>query len=129
MAKFVAKLRRLTRDCEFKEHLDEASQDRFVGGLQNEATQKRLLAEPNFMFHKAIDIAQTMKTAAKNTHQIKGVELQVAQSGSSRKNHYQCGKDGHFQKIQTTSIVTCIYFNYTVWREIFVGEYFREFCG
>ena len=108
MAKFVAKLRHLTRACEFKKHLDLASQDRFVSGLQNKATQKRLLTKPDLMFHKAIDIAQTMETAAKNTQQLKGVELRVAQSGSSRKNHCQCGKDGNFQKIQTTSIVTCI---------------------
>ena len=38
---FVAELRWLTKDCKFKYHLDEALRDRFVGGLQNEATQKR----------------------------------------------------------------------------------------
>ena len=50
MAKFVAEFRQLTRDCEFKDHLDEALHDHFVCGLQNEASQKRLLTEPNLTF-------------------------------------------------------------------------------
>ena len=47
VADFVAELRRLAKDCEFRDHLDEALRDRFVCGLLNEATQKRLLTEPN----------------------------------------------------------------------------------
>ena len=33
VAEFVAKLRRLTRDCKFKDHLDKAMRDRFVCGI------------------------------------------------------------------------------------------------
>ena len=44
VAKFVGELRRLTRNCEFRDHLDEALRDRFVCGIQNEATQKRLVS-------------------------------------------------------------------------------------
>ena len=90
VAEFVAELRRLTRGCEFKDHLDEALRDRFVCGIQNEATQKRLLSEPNLDFNKAIEIAQTMEVAARNAQQLKGAELraaaqvaQVTQSSSS----------------------------------------------
>lgn len=106
VAEFVAELRRLTVDCEFKEHLDEALRDRFVCGLQSEAIQKRLLGESELTFSKAVEMAQTMETAAKNAQQLKGAELrtavqvaQVAQSGnSSQKTCYRCGKEGHFGK-------------------------------
>jgi len=77
-----------------------------VCGIQNEATQKRLLSEPNLEFNKAIEIAQTMEAAARNAQQLKGAELraaaQVAQvapsSSSSQKTCYRCGKEGHFGK-------------------------------
>ena len=102
----MAELRQLTTDCEFKDHLDKALRDRFVCGIQNEATQKRLLSEPNLDFNKAIEIAQTMEAAARNAQQLKGAELraaaqvaQVAQSSSSsQKTCYRCGKEGHFGK-------------------------------
>lgn len=48
---FVAKLRRLAKDCEFRDHLDEVLGDRFVCGLKNKTTQKRLLTEPNLTFN------------------------------------------------------------------------------
>ena len=40
VAEFVAKLRWLTKDCEFKDHLDEALRDCFVCGIQNETHRK-----------------------------------------------------------------------------------------
>ena len=75
-------------------------------GIQNEATLKRLLSEPNLDFNKAIEIAQTMEAATRNAQQLKGAELraaaQVAQvapsSSSSQKTCYQCGNEGHFGK-------------------------------
>ena len=39
---YVAELR---KDCEFEGYLEEALRDRFVCGLRNEATQKRLLTK------------------------------------------------------------------------------------
>ena len=46
VADFAADLRRLSIHCEFKaDWCDAALRDRFVCGLRNEATQKRLLAE------------------------------------------------------------------------------------
>ena len=37
--------------------------DRFVCGLSNEATQKRLLTEQNLDVAKALEVAQAMETA------------------------------------------------------------------
>ena len=71
VAEFGAELRWLARDCEFRDHLDEGLRDCFVGGIQNEDTQKRLLSEPNLDFNKAIEIAQTMEAAARNAQQLK----------------------------------------------------------
>ena len=105
VADFVAELRRLAKDCEFRDHLDEALRDRFVCGLLNEATQKRLLTESNLTFNKAIEVAQSAETATKNAQQLKGVELravdQVGQSNqpsNSKKTCYRCGMEGHFAK-------------------------------
>ena len=43
---YIAELRRLSATCDFGGYLNEVLRDRFVCGLSNEATQKRLLTEP-----------------------------------------------------------------------------------
>ncbi len=43
ISKYVAALRRLTKDCCFGRFLDEALRDRFVCGVRDEATRRRLL--------------------------------------------------------------------------------------
>ncbi|XP_065896057.1 uncharacterized protein [Dysidea avara] len=53
----VIQLRRLARNCDFGAFLDEALRDRLVCGLQNNVTQKKLLAESNLTLQKAVDIA------------------------------------------------------------------------
>ena len=107
VAEIVAELRQLTRDCKFKDHLDEALRDQFVCGIQNEATQKRLLSEPNLTSIRQLkSLRQWRQQPRMLMHQLKGAELraaaqvaQVAQSGSSnQKTCYQCGKEGHFGK-------------------------------
>ena len=44
--------------------------DRLVCGINEERWQKRLLAEPNLTYKKAIDIAQALETAEKNVKDI-----------------------------------------------------------
>ena len=46
IAEFNAALRKLAIHCEFGATLAESLRDRFVCGLQHEATQRRLLLEP-----------------------------------------------------------------------------------
>lgn len=46
--------------------------DRFVCGLHNESTQKRLLTEDNLTSHRALEIAISMETAAKDTGELQG---------------------------------------------------------
>ena len=58
VAEYVAELRKLTLNCDFKDHLDEALRDRFVCGLRSEATQKQLLTESELTFTRAVEIAK-----------------------------------------------------------------------
>ena len=67
----MAELRRLATDCAFNAHLNEASHDKFVCGLRSEATQRRLLAEKDLTFTKAVKIAQGMEAAARDTQLFK----------------------------------------------------------
>ena len=41
---YVAELRKLSIHCNFGETLDDTTRDRFVCGIRNESTQKKLLA-------------------------------------------------------------------------------------
>ena len=54
VADYVAALRKLTRHCQFGAYLPEALRDRLVCGLRSEEQQKRLLAEHDLTFNKAL---------------------------------------------------------------------------
>ena len=58
ITEYVAELCRLATHYEFGEYLNNALRDRFVCGLHNSGTQKRLLAEAKLMFAKAVELAQ-----------------------------------------------------------------------
>ena len=60
---YLAELRRLATNCKFEGFLSSALRDRFVCGLRDSATQKRLLAEADLKLDKAIEIAQGMEAA------------------------------------------------------------------
>ena len=71
VATYVAELRRLATDCAFNAYLNDALRDKFVCGLRSEATQRRLLAEKDLTFVKAVEIAQGMEAAARDTQLFK----------------------------------------------------------
>ena len=50
--------------------MDEALRDRLVCGLSSEATQKRLLTEPDLTFARAVEIVTSMEEAAKNARTL-----------------------------------------------------------
>ena len=121
IADFDAVLRKLGIHCEFGATLEESLPDRFVCGLQHEATQRRLLSEPALTYQKALEIAKAMDTADTNTKffkipdpPIRKVSRQIPRTGDSRpcrscgrQNQsredccfrdttcYSCGKRGH----------------------------------
>lgn len=81
--------------------------DRFVCGLSNEATQKRLLTEQNLGLAKALEVAQAMEAAQKNSLQFKDLSVgcvkldpkvsQVAEKQVTpcRNACYRCGMNNH----------------------------------
>ena len=63
---YVAELHALAANCNFKDTLDVMLRNRMVCGINDTATQKRLLAEPKLTFKKALDIARSLETATRN---------------------------------------------------------------
>ncbi len=103
VADYVAALRKLSVHCKFGDFLDDALRDRFVCGLRSEAMQKKLLIETELTFKRAIEIAQSMQSAA-----TKAKELQSHSPGGEGQGHqavhalqhnhsscHRCGKQNH----------------------------------
>ena len=63
---YVAELKKLSTECEYGDSLNEVIRDRLVCGVNDRRIQKRLLAEPDLTFKKAMEIAQAMEAADKN---------------------------------------------------------------
>ena len=99
IADFVAELRRLATNCKFGTHLEEALRDRFVCGLNNEATQKRLLIENDLTILKAIEIATNLESVERNTHVMKsskpGVSVEANVKAINTQPCYRCGRKDH----------------------------------
>lgn len=83
--------------CEYGSFLDEALCDRFVCGLQNEATQKKQLVEANLTFPWVVEIAQSMETAATKTRQLHAGEAVETVNSLDKPDHscYRCGRSNH----------------------------------
>ena len=95
MAEFMACLRKLSSTCEFGTFLDQALRDRFVCGLLNDQAQKRLLTEAGLTAARALEIAQGIEAADRNTREWKSDPnlLSVHQDPCRH-----CGKSGHLSK-------------------------------
>ena len=76
VADYVAELRKLALHCQFRAYLMEALRDRLVCGLRNETQQKRLLAEHNLTFDRALAIAHSMEAAERDAHTLRGSDAQ-----------------------------------------------------
>ncbi len=85
MADYMAELRRLATTCEFGTFLDEALREKFVCGLFKESVHRRLLAEADLTLQKALELAQGMEAADKDSKDIKATpsESQVHRVMSS----------------------------------------------
>ena len=108
VADYVAELRRLSTNCEFGGHLNDALRDRLVCGLRSEGTQKRLLAIKRLTLSEAMDLAQAMETADKNSKALQGSKDVAVNSFSKTINPraprrnlpaqrpcHRCGKTNH----------------------------------
>lgn len=70
VSEFVAQLRKLAQDCNYGTTLTEMLRDRLVCGINDETMQRRLLAESNLTFEKALKIALVMESAYKNMQDL-----------------------------------------------------------
>ena len=73
---FDVALRKLALHSNFEATLDDALRDRFVSGLRHESIQRRLLSEKDLTYTKAMDVAQAMEAADRNTRAFKPLQPQ-----------------------------------------------------
>lgn len=71
VATYVAELRRLAEFCNYGSKLNEMLRDRLVCGINHEAIQKKLLAERELTYERAIAVAQGSEQADRNMREIK----------------------------------------------------------
>lgn len=83
-------------NCDFGDYRDQALRDRFVCGLLSDSIQRRLLTESDLSFTRAVEIAQGMEAAARDTLQLKGSEGVVhVVNRKQEKPCYRCGRSNH----------------------------------
>ena len=68
---FVAELQRLAEDCNFDSTLERMLQDRIVCGINDDAIQKKLLAEEKLTYKRAVELAQGTEAANKHHSEMK----------------------------------------------------------
>ena len=61
IADYDTALCKLATKGKFRDYLEDALHDRFVGGLSNKAIQQHLLSEPDLTLTKAMELAQGME--------------------------------------------------------------------
>lgn len=97
VTQYIAVIKKLSEHCEFGTHLQDALRDRLVCGLNIEAIQKRLLTEDKLTFAKAVELAVSMETVARETHQLSNA-LKVNALSLNEKQRMKClrcGKTNH----------------------------------
>ena len=77
IADYDAALCKLATNCKFVDYLENALRDRFICGLSNEAIQRHFLSEPDLTLTKAMDLAQAMEAAERNSKSLKGTEFAI----------------------------------------------------
>ena len=101
IAKYVAKLCKLTTNCDFGDYLKQALRDHFVCRLHSETIQKQLqlLTKAELTFKRVVELAQAIEAVEKKSEQFKKVEhVKFNKLTHKRKPIqpcYRCGKLGH----------------------------------
>ena len=71
VANFLAQLRSLAARCNYGDTLENMLRDRLVCGINDDSIQKRLLAEPNLTYKRAVELARGLETADRNVKLLK----------------------------------------------------------
>jgi hypothetical protein len=98
---FVADLRKCSEHCKFGNTLDDMLRDRLVCGVRNTQLQRRLLAEQDLTFQKALSTCQASEAAERDTKSIQaagqtqGTDCKVLAVNQKRTSSmqpcYRCG--------------------------------------
>ena len=117
VASYVSRLRALTPFCDFGDTLNNMLRDRLGCGINHEQLQRRLLAEPNLRFAKAMDIPQTFESAMQDARHFQEGPKQplpvnaiqksaTATSLPAKTQCYRCGEN-HKASSCTFKVSTC----------------------
>ena len=71
VADYSAALKKCSERCQFGSFLEESLRDRLVCGLRSKNAQKRLLAEQELTWKKALEVAVAMESAEKQASQFR----------------------------------------------------------
>ena len=71
IAAFVASLHKTAEHCEYKDTLKDKLRDWLVCGVNHDGIQRKLLAEKNLMYDKALEITLIMETAEQGNKDLK----------------------------------------------------------
>ncbi|UYV75716.1 K02A2.6-like [Cordylochernes scorpioides] len=74
ISKYIIRLKEQAQRCNFGDFLQESLRDRFVAGIIDTSTQKKLLQEEGLTFEGALDIALSAESADNDLHNIKRSE-------------------------------------------------------
>ncbi|XP_077863123.1 uncharacterized protein LOC144345900 [Saccoglossus kowalevskii] len=77
LSQYIAVLKKLTLHCNFGLILD-VLRDRFVCGMCNKTIEKRLLTEHDLTYTKAVELAISMETAAKDIRNLATMQRAIS---------------------------------------------------
>ncbi|XP_056098696.1 uncharacterized protein K02A2.6-like [Rhinichthys klamathensis goyatoka] len=77
---YVAVLRELAQHCNYGDKLKEMLRDRLVCGIADDRMQRRLLAEPELTFEKALKVALAIETANRD---VRDLQLKIVEGVGS----------------------------------------------
>ena len=80
---YIARLRQLSRDCQFGSFLEEMIRDRLVCGIKSDRIQNRLLSEPELSLQRATEMAVALETAGRDQQELAGTYSSGAQPSES----------------------------------------------
>ena len=98
---YANRLRRLAANCQFNDFLDRALRDKFVCGIRDQSTLKRLLSK-DLSFQKCLEQALADESADKETRNLTNSSETVHYVPSAKKKGqggqskcFRCGSDKH----------------------------------
>jgi len=108
VAAFVAELKKISEHCGFQGAvLNDMLRDRLICGIADAKMQRRLLAEPNIDFEKALTLVQAMEAAERNTQDLQKTSAPSTTAAASVELHsIQQQKSVRQQFRQATSAPT-----------------------